>query len=158
MKIKSKGKMKNNPFTKKPWVRGEKKGDLIFESYNKYRIDKNGYWSLRFITFNEWHRRRIKYIYDHIKKYRDKKTNLSIEYLTYIFPKNFKCPILDIKMRYNTQSNKFDSINLDKINPQKGYNKGNVVWCSNLANRIKTNATSKEILKVGYWLKKVQTK
>tara|TARA_B100001123_G_C14560321_1_gene729998 strand:- start:55 stop:522 length:468 start_codon:yes stop_codon:yes gene_type:complete len=151
--MKSKGKMRINPNTRKPWIRGEKKGNLIFESYNKYVIDEDGYWSLRFITFAEWHRRRIKYIYDHIKKYRDKKTNLSIKYLTDIFPSDFKCPILGMKIKYNLLSNKQDSINIDKINHKKGYIKGNVVWCSNLANRIKTNATSKEILKVGKWLK-----
>lgn len=152
-KFKFNRRMRINPATKAAWIRGDKKGSLIFDSYNKYFVDKDGFWTLRFLTFNEFHRRRIKKVYDDIKRTKYKKTNLTINYLTEIFPKNFKCPMLNIKMKYNIYSNKQDSINLDKINPKKGYIKGNVVWCSNLANRIKTDASSKEILKVGYWLK-----
>ena len=33
MRMKSKGKMRINPNTKKPWVRGEKKGNLMLHAY-----------------------------------------------------------------------------------------------------------------------------
>lgn len=157
-KFKIDKRMRLNPETNEVWMRGDKKGKFIFDRYVKKYIEKDGFWRLQFVSFDEFHRRRIKKVFDDIKNYHNKNTNLSIEYLTEIFPKNFRCPILGIKMGYNKHSSKRNSVNLDKIIPNKNYIKGNVVWCSNLANRIKTDANSKEILKVGYWYKKILNK
>lgn len=56
------------------------------------------------------------------------------------------CPILNIKIKENIVSAPLDSSpSLDRINPKKGYEKGNIRIISNRANRIKTDATLKEL-------------
>ena len=41
---------------------------------------------------------------------------------------------------------------LDRLRPELGYTKGNVVVVSHLANTIKSNAGSEQVLAVGKWL------
>lgn len=55
------------------------------------------------------------------------------------------CPVLGYKLKINNESSKFDSPSLDKIVPEKGYVKGNVIIVSMKANQIKTNATLREL-------------
>jgi hypothetical protein len=45
---------------------------------------------------------------------------------------------------------------LDKIDPAKGYIEGNVMFISNLANRIKDKANSTQIRRVADWLLSVE--
>lgn len=45
---------------------------------------------------------------------------------------------------------------LDRIKPEAGYVPGNVIWISDLANRIKQEATSDDILAVGNWLQQTE--
>ncbi len=47
------------------------------------------------------------------------------------------------------------SPSLDRIIPEKGYVKGNVIVVSNKANVIKNNATPEEIIAVGEFYKKL---
>ena len=47
------------------------------------------------------------------------------------------------------------SPSFDRIYPKKGYTKGNVIVISNKANRIKTDATVKEIRKVANFYEKL---
>jgi len=57
------------------------------------------------------------------------------------------CPILGIELKSNNISSPLDSSpSLDKIFPKKGYVKGNVRIISNRANRIKSDATLKELI------------
>ncbi len=42
---------------------------------------------------------------------------------------------------------------IDRLDPSKGYVQGNVVVISNKANRIKSNATSDEVMAVAMWMK-----
>ena len=69
-----------------------------------------------------------------------------------------KCPVLGIDLKYSEiTSKKYQTDNspsLDRINPKKGYTKDNVIIMSNLANRIKTDATTDQIEKVWKFLKK----
>lgn len=65
--------------------------------------------------------------------------DISPEYLLSIMPHNLVCPIMDYKMELFGGRNRSPS--LDKIIPDNGYTKGNVVWMSLEANRIKDNAT-----------------
>lgn len=37
-----------------------------------------------------------------------------------------------------------DTLSLDKLDPSKGYIKGNVVWCSYLINTMKQNMTEEQ--------------
>jgi hypothetical protein len=70
-----------------------------------------------------------------------------------IVPK--KCPVLGIPLKMNTMTAGDNSATVDRINPNKGYIKGNIVVISHRANKIKSNATSEEIYKTYKWLKKL---
>jgi hypothetical protein len=62
------------------------------------------------------------------------------------------CPALGIKLVFKLragQKNRENSPSLDRIIPARGYIPNNVVVVSELANRIKTNATPEQILRVG---------
>lgn len=105
-----------------------------------------------------------KYIHDRIRginkgcraraKGKNLKYNLDIEYLESIFPKNMICPVFGTQMEFHT-GEIHTSPSVDRINPEKGYTKGNVVWVSYRANSIKQDATPDEILKVGNFYKKL---
>jgi hypothetical protein len=63
-----------------------------------------------------------------------------------------RCPILGITLeRGNTHTNRDSSPSLDKILPEKGYVKGNVQVISDLANRMKSNATFAQMVMLGKW-------
>ena len=49
------------------------------------------------------------------------------------------------------------SPSVDRHEPSKGYVQGNVIWLSNKANRIKSNATTDEIVRVAEYLKDKRT-
>ena len=57
-----------------------------------------------------------------------------------------KCPLLDIPLTVADNCASDNSPSLDRIDPNKGYVKGNVWVISNKANSIKNNATSEELL------------
>lgn len=62
------------------------------------------------------------------------------------------CPALGIKLRVNKGRPGDDSPSLDRIDPTKGYIKGNIQVLCNLANRIKSNATPEQVMKVALFL------
>ncbi len=66
------------------------------------------------------------------------------------------CPALGIRLkstrglgRSHRQKN---TPTLDRIDPTKGYTKGNVRVISSLANRMKTDATEEELFKFANWI------
>lgn len=70
------------------------------------------------------------------------------------------CPVLGIPLERNF-GNKFSSENspsVDRIVPELGYVKGNVIIISTLANRIKQNATPEQIIKVGRFYAELASK
>ena len=70
------------------------------------------------------------------------------------------CPVLGVKMT-TTELGSGDtdySPSFDRVYPQKGYIKGNIVIISNKANRIKTDATVDEIRKVTDFYEKLLNK
>jgi len=70
--------------------------------------------------------------------------NIDTDYLLSILPDPLICPALGIKMEWCSKDrNVLPSV--DKIIPEKGYVKGNVVWVSMKANRYKTNASLDEL-------------
>lgn len=55
------------------------------------------------------------------------------------------CPALGIKLEFNTGQADWNSASVDRIIPEKGYVKGNVIVVSNLANTIKSVATIEQL-------------
>ena len=71
--------------------------------------------------------------------------NLTIDYLKSIYPKNNICPLLEIEINSYNKNAKWNSASLDRIIPELGYVKGNVVFVSRRANIIKNNLTLEEM-------------
>lgn len=64
------------------------------------------------------------------------------------------CPALGIPLKYGTGKRCDNSASLDKFIPELGYTPGNVCIISDLANRIKNNATAAEVRAVADWMEK----
>jgi hypothetical protein len=64
------------------------------------------------------------------------------------------CPVLGIKLQVNSGCAKHSSPSLDRIIPDKGYIKGNVIVVSYKANTIKNDATIEDLEKVTNFYKK----
>jgi hypothetical protein len=89
------------------------------------------------------------------KKFPDRIFNITVEYLQEIFPKNKKCPVFNIELKVNSYGPAHHSPSLDRIDNDKGYEIGNVIWVCQKVNQIKTTATPDEIIKVGEFYKKL---
>jgi hypothetical protein len=98
-------------------------------------------------------------------KKRAKKKNLNFN-LDHEYIKNITtniCPVFNVNLIY-ASSNKGagypdpHAAALDRIIPELGYVKGNVVFISNWANTIKSNATEKELYLVADWLHEARKK
>ena len=61
------------------------------------------------------------------------------------------CPILGLKLDYNSKGLKDNCPSFDRINPKLGYIKENVAIISNRANRMKSNGTLNELILVTNW-------
>lgn len=85
------------------------------------------------------------------------KYNIDTKYLISIWPKDNKCPILGYKMRPSQDGtsgqDKF-SPSLDRINPRKGYIKGNCEWVCSLANSMMNDAEGPDLIRFAKWINK----
>jgi len=81
--------------------------------------------------------------------------NLTKDYLSSIMSNT--CPVLNIQMEFG-KVNRETSPSLDRIIPELGYVRGNVIVISNKANSIKNSASTKEILMVATWLEEQLSK
>jgi hypothetical protein len=79
-----------------------------------------------------------------VKKY-NLDFNLDENYLELIYPKNNKCPLLNIELKKGNGRPVNSSPTLDRIISKLGYVKGNVVFISHKANIIKNNLTLEEM-------------
>ena len=69
------------------------------------------------------------------------------------------CPILGIKLEQNNdKSFSENSPSLDRIDPKKGYVKGNVQVISMKANRMKNNGSIEELLLISKWVNRQKDK
>ena len=67
-----------------------------------------------------------------------------------------RCPVLGVPFVRGKNKRPIDtSPTLDRINPNRGYVPGNVIVISALANRIKSTANARQILRVYKWLRKI---
>lgn len=63
-----------------------------------------------------------------------------------------KCPVMGTPYNLTARRISNTSANLDRTFPDLGYTKQNCVVMSNIANRIKTDATAEEVRKVLKWM------
>lgn len=63
-----------------------------------------------------------------------------------VIPK--RCPVLGIPLRKGEGAPTDNSPELDRINNKKGYVKGNIMVISRKANRIKSDCTPKELMRI----------
>ena len=64
------------------------------------------------------------------------------------------CPILSVPIDIKASKQDTYSPHLDRVDPTKGYVKGNVQWLSGRANRLKNNITIYELERLYKWLTK----
>ena len=156
------GKKRLNPATGKEFSMGDIREDGYRFVLYGYRIRADGYRQEQWLKEESYHRYKIKNLVANIKRRNKnitgKKSDLTIDYLVEIFPKDRKCPALGIKMEWGGGKVTRNSPSLDRIDSSKGYIKGNVAWCSVKANSIKQDASSDEIIKVGKWTKIIENK
>ena len=84
--------------------------------------------------------------------------NIDTSYLEKIWPVENKCPVLGNKfeMGYKNGKSKNLSPSLDRIIPKKGYVYGNLVIVSDIVNRLKSDATLKDMEKIlKFYTKKI---
>lgn len=80
--------------------------------------------------------------------------NLTIE--DFVIPD--VCPVLGIPMDKSRREDMHEhSASLDRINNNKGYVKGNVMWMSRKANTMKNNATNEELMKVALYFNRLSS-
>ena len=105
-------------------------------------------------TKNIWIRARIHNSLAKIKIRAAKKNipiNIDVDYLFEIFPlENMRCPILDTEMDFGGDS--INSPSVDRLLPELGYIKGNVVWVSKLANIVKRELTVYQLRRIADWI------
>lgn len=74
----------------------------------------------------------------------------SIEDIPYVT----HCPVLGVELFVGEKQHDY-SPSLDRVVPELGYIKGNIIVVSDLVNRIKTNATPDQIMAVAKFYKKL---
>ncbi|CAB5238875.1 hypothetical protein UFOVP230_64 [uncultured Caudovirales phage] len=64
------------------------------------------------------------------------------------------CPVFEFDLSWCQAEGKilFNSPSLDRIDPSKGYVKGNVQFVSHLANTMKSNASLEQLKKFANWI------
>jgi hypothetical protein len=115
----------------------------------KYRSTKEGY------LYNTLNRAKVR------AKNKNINFDLNIEYLQSIATE--KCPVFNVDLFYYSSFNgqghpDKQAAALDRIIPELGYVKENVVFISQWANTIKSNATEKELYLVADWVHEARKK
>lgn len=105
-----------------------------------------------------YHRRRIQLACASAKRRARKKDvpfSLTTDYLLSIYPSDNKCPALGVELEWGRDNGRGNSPSLDRIVPENGYVEGNVVFISNRANQIKSDATADEVQRVATFLRSI---
>jgi hypothetical protein len=140
-----------------------KNADKLKKSVNEYRksnLEKVKYRNKKWRDSNRdlIRENRIKNLRSHMlrgARLRSQQKNLDFDLtLEDIIIPDF-CPVLGIALKSNERTSNENSPSLDRIIPDKGYVKGNVIVVSHRANMIKHNATPEEIIAVGEYYKKL---
>lgn len=169
-----------NAETGKPFKQGNVREDgLVFWGYRS-RVKRNGFFSEDWLTKDSFdHKRKYGKIreketnYEEVRKYRKSKRghvsqllnaaknrskaknlafDIDLDYLESIATS--ECPIFKTVFSWgrDKKGRTKNSPSLDRIIPELGYIKGNLVFISDLANMIKQNVTEVELYAVADWL------
>lgn len=89
--------------------------------------------------------------------------NIATKDINDIWPKDNKCPVLNInfEMGYKNKKTKSHAPSLDRIEPKKGYVKGNILVVCDIVNRLKSDASIEDLRKISNFfinLKKLKYK
>ncbi|MCP1937389.1 hypothetical protein J2R95_003184 [Bradyrhizobium japonicum] len=128
-----------------------KMGDVRSDGYVFFRYTPKG--TPQWLTPTSYQRTRIGVAFRNAKQNAKAKVlpfDLDVDYLLSIFPTDYVCPVLGIDMKFG--GDRDNSPSLDRIEPAKGYVKGNVAFISDRANRIKSDATLEELGRVYQYL------
>lgn len=144
-----------NPKTGQPFKLGDQREDgSFFTGYAKRINKKTGYFDEKWQADLTRLAMQVRMGgYKNTAKRQKVPFNLTIEYLESI--KTDVCPVFKTPFkwqRFGQGQKTGESPTLDRIIPELGYVEGNVVWISDLANRIKSNATETELYAVADWL------
>jgi hypothetical protein len=130
--------------------------------FSKSKQTKDGFYSWCRVCNNSNRNKFIKTKRGHINqilgniKYRVKKKQIAFDLdLDYLESIAFdKCPVFQTVFDWGLDKKGYtkERPSLDRIVPELGYVKGNVVFISNWANSIKQDATEKELYTVADWL------
>ena len=125
-------------------------------SKNKYREAKGGNVREHTSSGKPWHSRtpwaKIYYSAKNRAKTKGIPFDITLQDVEDLWVEH--CPILGIELSTENEVLSDNSPTLDKNIPELGYVKGNITIISNLANRIKSNATPSQVMKVALWMKR----
>ncbi len=88
-------------------------------------------------------------------RYRELPFDLTEDYIKEIW--TGVCPVFNTQLDIQALKNSPKHAELDRVIPKLGYVKGNVVWLSQRANRIKHDAKLEELERLVEWLKLKQS-
>ena len=145
-----------NPATGKPFELGDRrvKDHRRFHSYNTKRIKLDGYFQEMWVDVPIYNLRTCLSDCKKTAIKDDLPYDIDYEYLVSI--KTDFCPVFGTPFSWERIAEGYDNPlapSLDKIKPELGYIKGNVVFISNRANRIKNDANENELEQVARWLR-----
>jgi hypothetical protein len=125
-----------------------KYGDMREDGFYCNGLKKDG--APLWISPQARHRSRVSQIVWHAAKRAT--CDIDVDYAVSIFPADGLCPALGVPLVWGSGVND-NTPSLDRIDPNKGYVRGNVQWLSHKANRIKNDATLEELRRVYEFMK-----
>lgn len=159
---------RKNPKTGKPFKTGDCRSDGFKFWRYRHDIDKEGYFVEHWCSprvFEKLINSTGQHIAkkDHLKIYlnsarkraknKNLPFNLDFDYLVSIASQ--KCPVFDTAFVWGQRGPvRPESPSLDRIIPNQGYVKGNVMFISHLANSMKQNATPQQLQQFARWIRK----
>lgn len=141
-----------NPGRSTAWERAGYKNEEAYKEYQKEYYKKN---KERILTNKKDNK--LRNTLRHLRRRSQEKgldCDIDMKYLESILVD--VCPILGVKFSSENRTND-NSMTLDRIDPNKGYIKGNVQFISHKANRMKSNATPDELVKFAEYIQRAYT-
>jgi hypothetical protein len=147
-------KKRLNPSTKREFKSGERdEFGRYFLTYTRNSRTRSGYIGEYWGDENAFLRRQIHSIRQNAKnraKINGVDFTVTTDFLEKIFPQDYVCPVLGIKMEWLGNVN--NSPSLDRIIPKFGYIENNVAWISWRANVLKLHRTPAVLRKIAEWI------